>query len=168
MAVSLFDHESSTTRDSSCRELNDSLLPSPPPPSPSSPPLLLPPFSPFFSLPSPPPSQIESGYFFSVYNFPPLFILSCDLMLLRLLILYLLHPSLSLFISSSYCYEAEDGIEPETEFMFDLQLPSDFVPTPSDGEVSDYYLWNIEKVRILSHSKLSNEYQYEGVYCVRW
>ena len=46
--------------------------------------------------------------------------------------------------------------------MFDLQLPSDFVPTPSDGEVSDYYLWNIEKVRILSHSELSNEYQYEG------
>ncbi len=47
---------------------------------------------------------------------------------------------------NSYCHEAADGVEPETEFMYDLQLPLDFVPTPLDGEVSQYYLWGMDKV----------------------
>ncbi len=42
--------------------------------------------------------------------------------------------------SCSYCPDAADGVEPETEFMYDLQLLLDFVPTPLDGEVSQYYL----------------------------
>ncbi len=58
---------------------------------------------------------------------------------------------------SSYCHEAVDGVEPETEFMYDLQLPADFVPAPSDGEVSRYYLWGMDKVhcttKIYSHSR---------------
>ena len=28
----------------------------------------------------------------------------------------------------SYCHESGDGIQPETEFMFDLEVPSDFIP----------------------------------------
>lgn len=47
----------------------------------------------------------------------------------------------------SYCHESADGIQPETEFMFDLEVPSDFIPQPLDGEVSQYYLWNIEQAR---------------------
>ena len=48
----------------------------------------------------------------------------------------------------SYCHETVDGILPETEFVYDLELPDDFIPVPRDGEVSQFYLWNIEKVRI--------------------
>ena len=48
--------------------------------------------------------------------------------------------------SCSYCHDAVDGVEPETEFMYDLQLLLDFVPTPLDGEVSQYYLWGMDKV----------------------
>ena len=47
----------------------------------------------------------------------------------------------------SYCRESADGVDPETEFMFDLEVPSDFIPQPLDGEVSQYYLWNIEQAR---------------------
>lgn len=47
----------------------------------------------------------------------------------------------------SYCHEAMDGVDPETEFMFDLELPPDFILQPNDGEVSQYYLWNIDQVR---------------------
>ena len=46
----------------------------------------------------------------------------------------------------SYFHEAPDGLEPETEFIYDLEIPSNFTPTPRDGEVSDFYLWDIEKV----------------------
>ena len=46
----------------------------------------------------------------------------------------------------SYVHEAADGIEPETEFVYDLQVPVDFIPVPLDKEVSEYYLWDMEKV----------------------
>ncbi|XP_028397445.1 nudix hydrolase 24, chloroplastic-like [Dendronephthya gigantea] len=47
----------------------------------------------------------------------------------------------------SYCYEDERGIFPEVEFAFDLELPNDFQPCVSDGEVHEFYCWPIEKVR---------------------
>lgn len=46
----------------------------------------------------------------------------------------------------SYVHEASDGIEAETEFIYDLELPADFRPYPLDGEVSEYHLWDMEKV----------------------
>lgn len=52
-------------------------------------------------------------------------------------------------LNSSYVHEASDGIEAETEFIYDLELPSDFIPSPTDGEVSEYHLWDMEKVSSL-------------------
>lgn len=46
----------------------------------------------------------------------------------------------------SYFHEASDGLEPETEFIYELELPADCVPVPQDGEVSEFYLWDIEQV----------------------
>ena len=35
----------------------------------------------------------------------------------------------------SFFFESERGVFPQTEFVFDLELPVDFVPTNNDGEV---------------------------------
>eukprot|EP01137_Pigoraptor_chileana_P027174 Opistho-2@9449 len=47
----------------------------------------------------------------------------------------------------SYFSENYLGLCPETEFAYDLQLPSDFVPVNTDGEVSDFYLWTMDRIR---------------------
>ncbi|PWA24233.1 hypothetical protein CCH79_00017896 [Gambusia affinis] len=49
----------------------------------------------------------------------------------------------------SYTYEDEEGVFPESQFVFDLELPLDFVPRVGDGEVQDFYLLPIEKVKEL-------------------
>ena len=46
----------------------------------------------------------------------------------------------------SYCLETPQGLRPDIIFNFDLELPADFTPTNTDGEVDDFYLWPIEKV----------------------
>ena len=51
----------------------------------------------------------------------------------------------------SYFHEADEGLEAETEFVYELELPMDFVPIPRDGEVSKFYLWDIEQVGIIIH-----------------
>ncbi|XP_014258449.1 uncharacterized protein YJR142W [Cimex lectularius] len=40
----------------------------------------------------------------------------------------------------SFYYESERGIFPNTEFVYDLELPPDFVPTNNDGEVDKFEL----------------------------
>jgi len=40
----------------------------------------------------------------------------------------------------SFLFESERGIFPNTEFVFDLELPPDFVPTNADGEVQAFEL----------------------------
>ncbi|KAJ8377454.1 hypothetical protein AAFF_G00260120 [Aldrovandia affinis] len=47
----------------------------------------------------------------------------------------------------SYTYEDEEGVFPESQFVFDLELPLDFTPQIGDGEVQDFYLWPMEQVR---------------------
>uniref|UniRef100_A0A8D0DLH0 Nudix hydrolase domain-containing protein n=1 Tax=Salvator merianae TaxID=96440 RepID=A0A8D0DLH0_SALMN len=48
----------------------------------------------------------------------------------------------------SYTYEgANGGIYPECQFVFDLELPEDFVPQVGDGEVQEFYLWPLDKVK---------------------
>jgi len=37
----------------------------------------------------------------------------------------------------SFFFESERGLFPNTEFVYDLELPMDFVPVCNDGEVSD-------------------------------
>ena len=46
----------------------------------------------------------------------------------------------------SYCMEAPDGLKPDTQFCFDLELPADFVPRPADGEMESFELWPVARV----------------------
>ncbi|KAI9503453.1 NUDIX hydrolase domain-like protein [Coemansia spiralis] len=45
-----------------------------------------------------------------------------------------------------YFTRSELGLKPETQYVFDLELPRDFVPVPNDGEVEQFYLWPISDV----------------------
>ncbi|XP_012675552.2 thiamin pyrophosphokinase 2 [Clupea harengus] len=49
----------------------------------------------------------------------------------------------------SYTYEDEEGVFPEGQFVFDLELPLDFKPRIGDGEVQNFYFYPIEKVKEL-------------------
>ena len=51
-------------------------------------------------------------------------------------------------MTCSYFHETPDGLQPETEFMYELELPIDLVPKPDDDEVSKFYLWDVEQVCI--------------------
>uniref|UniRef100_A0A3B1IS53 Thiamin pyrophosphokinase 2 n=1 Tax=Astyanax mexicanus TaxID=7994 RepID=A0A3B1IS53_ASTMX len=53
----------------------------------------------------------------------------------------------------SYTYEDEDGVFPECQFVFDLELPTDFKPKIGDGEVQDFYYYPIETVKELLASE---------------
>ncbi|MBI3451472.1 MAG: DUF4743 domain-containing protein [Rhodospirillales bacterium] len=46
----------------------------------------------------------------------------------------------------TYCAEAPDGLKPDVQFCYDLELPGDFVPANTDGEIEEFYLWPIDKV----------------------
>ncbi|OLY78401.1 hypothetical protein AYI68_g7552 [Smittium mucronatum] len=39
--------------------------------------------------------------------------------------------------------------QPETQYVYDLQMPLDFVPVPKDGEVEDFYLLSMEQIYTL-------------------
>ena len=45
-----------------------------------------------------------------------------------------------------YFFESERGLFPNTEFVFDLELPVDFVPGNNDGEVDGFELIPRDKV----------------------
>ncbi|XP_059910472.1 thiamin pyrophosphokinase 2 isoform X1 [Gadus macrocephalus] len=47
----------------------------------------------------------------------------------------------------SYTYEEEEGIFPESQFVFDLELPADFQPRVGDGEVQEFYFLPLDKVK---------------------
>jgi hypothetical protein len=46
----------------------------------------------------------------------------------------------------SYCMEAPDGLKPDVQFCFDLEMPEDFVPRPADGEMEGFELWPAARV----------------------
>lgn len=46
----------------------------------------------------------------------------------------------------SYCLETGAGLRPDVIYCFDLELPADFVPVNTDGEVEDFHLWPIQQV----------------------
>ncbi|KAK7603704.1 hypothetical protein V9T40_003703 [Parthenolecanium corni] len=48
--------------------------------------------------------------------------------------------------SVSFFFENEQGLFPNTEFVFDLELPSDFVPKNKDGEVEEFELFSAQDV----------------------
>ncbi|MFQ5786000.1 MAG: DUF4743 domain-containing protein [Alphaproteobacteria bacterium] len=45
-----------------------------------------------------------------------------------------------------YCHETADGLKPDVQFVYDLELPPGFTPRPCDGEIDDFYLWPVERV----------------------
>jgi isopentenyldiphosphate isomerase len=46
----------------------------------------------------------------------------------------------------SYWHALEDGVKPDQQFCYDLELPADFTPRNTDGEVDGFELWPIERV----------------------
>ncbi len=47
----------------------------------------------------------------------------------------------------SYVTERVEGLRNDICFAFDIDLPADFQPKNTDGEIEDFYLWPIEQVR---------------------
>lgn len=45
-----------------------------------------------------------------------------------------------------FYFESDQGLFPNTEFVFDLELPTDFVPKNADGEVERFELLPASKV----------------------
>lgn len=46
----------------------------------------------------------------------------------------------------SYNAETSAGFKPDTLYCYDLELPGDFIPHCTDGEVETFYLWPVEEV----------------------
>lgn len=46
----------------------------------------------------------------------------------------------------TYAMETPEGLKPDVQFIYDLELSRDFVPRPVDGEIHEFMLWPIEKV----------------------
>ena len=46
----------------------------------------------------------------------------------------------------SYTHQSPEGCKPDQMFCYDMELPEHFIPTPTDGEVAEFYLWPIAKV----------------------
>jgi isopentenyldiphosphate isomerase len=46
----------------------------------------------------------------------------------------------------SYLMEYEGGVRDDVLFVFDLELPADFQPRNTDGEIEDFMLWPAERV----------------------
>jgi len=46
----------------------------------------------------------------------------------------------------SFFFESERGIFPQTEFVFDIELPADFTPTVNDGEAENFELVPVNQV----------------------
>lgn len=38
-------------------------------------------------------------------------------------------------------------LQPECQYVYDIELPSDVVPKPGDDEVEEFYLWNVDEVK---------------------
>ncbi len=46
----------------------------------------------------------------------------------------------------TYCMENEQGLKPDTLFVYDLELPEDFIPRNTDGEIAEFMLWPVDRV----------------------
>lgn len=46
----------------------------------------------------------------------------------------------------TYCRETKKGLKPDTIYCYDLELPADFEPRPTDGEVESFRLVPIDEV----------------------
>jgi len=46
----------------------------------------------------------------------------------------------------SYLAQVPEGLKPDVQFCYDLELPPSFTPEPVDGEIESFHLWPIEQV----------------------
>lgn len=46
----------------------------------------------------------------------------------------------------TYCAETPQGLKPDVIYCYDLELPVDFQPRCTDGEVQEFVLWPVERV----------------------
>lgn len=46
----------------------------------------------------------------------------------------------------TYLMEQDKGLKPDILFLYDLELPADFVPRNTDGEVERFELWPLDRV----------------------
>jgi len=46
----------------------------------------------------------------------------------------------------TYRAESPEGLKPDVQFCYDLELPADFAPRNTDGEIERFELWPIEQV----------------------
>lgn len=46
----------------------------------------------------------------------------------------------------SYCTERAEGLRRDVLFDYDIELPADFEPINTDGEIEAFYLWPMERV----------------------
>jgi hypothetical protein len=51
----------------------------------------------------------------------------------------------------TYVTELEQGLRDDTLFLFDLELPPDFVPRNTDGELTGFELWDVADVMARVH-----------------
>lgn len=49
----------------------------------------------------------------------------------------------------TYCREGDGGLKPDVMYCYDLELPPDFTPRCTDGEVETFFLMPVEAVRDL-------------------
>lgn len=49
-------------------------------------------------------------------------------------------------ISYAYQGKTEGGIKPDIQYCYDLELPADFTPRNTDGEIAAFVLWPISRV----------------------
>ena len=49
-------------------------------------------------------------------------------------------------VVSFYADLPDRGLVPDTEFIYDLAVPSEFVPRPLDGEVENFTLLDVSEV----------------------
>jgi len=52
-----------------------------------------------------------------------------------------------IYIRGSNAGGEKGFIQPELQYIYDLQLPADIVPKPNDSEVEGFYLWTVEEVQ---------------------
>lgn len=46
----------------------------------------------------------------------------------------------------TYCSETADGLKPDTQYCYDLQVPESFTPRNTDGELEGFDLWPLQQV----------------------
>ena len=57
----------------------------------------------------------------------------------------------------SYCVDGKHGLKPDVMYCYDLEVPADFQPVNTDGEVASFELWPIE--RVLATIRTTNEFK---------